>query len=450
MNPMPGNTEKRRLLPSVFSYNFRDAGRGPTVWGFFVLIPFLLILVGWAYIAPINAAAIATGEVVLNQDRKTIQHLEGGILDEILVQEGDLIKGGEPIVSIRDVAQRTRLNTIYDQLGSTRALYYRLIAERDASLLSFSKLSEGLELSDDKLEELKSTQTRLFETRQNSLNTKIELIKARQISAREEISGLSEQLKAIKKQHRLAREEASSISALYDKKLVTTNRIMNMERTAAELEGDIGSIKANLARLEQSILSADIEIIDLKTETRNSILEEIQQTELSLRELSHQLIELTDELERTIIRAPVGGVVMDMQFHTRGAVIRPGERILDLVPNDDRLIIEARVNPNDIDLVKAGTKTKVLLTAYNAKKVPKLDGEVLNVSADILNDQATGERYFLARILVDDEKLEELTADVSLYPGMPAQSFFLAGERTVIDYLFSPFKDAAYRAFREE
>lgn len=141
---------------------------------------------------------------------------------------------------------------------------------------------------------------------------------------------------------------------------------------------------------------------------------------------------------------------MDLKVHPKGAVVQPSARILDIVPGDDRLIVEARLNPNDIDLVTTGTKTKVLLSAYKAKKVPKLDGEVLPVSADIVFDEATGERYFLTRILVDDSVLKDLKSDVALYPGMPAQVFLIAGERTVADYLLSPVIDAAYRAFREE
>lgn len=437
--------------PGVFSYSYETAGRGPAIWGFLVLVPFLVILGAWAAIAEINAAAIAIGEVVLNQDRKTIQHLEGGIIDEILISEGDPIERGAPILVIRDVSQRTRINTLYNQLASARALRSRLTAERDgAENPSFDGLTTSIELPKVEFESLKATQIKLFDARQKSLMAKIDLIKSRKIASSKEIIGLTHQLKSIHKQLELTNEETKTVQSLYKRKLITGNRVMQLERDTAEFEGEAGSISANIARLEQAIVGADIEIIDLKTEIRNQVLEELQQAELNEQELTHQLIAMSDQLERTIIKAPVTGRAMDLQFHTRGAVIQPGQRILDIVPDDDRLIVEARLLPNDIDIVFAGLKTKVLLSAYKAKKVPKLDGEVLSVSADILTDTATGERYFLARILVDDKVLKDLKADVALYPGMPAQVFFLAGERTVADYLLSPIIDATYRAFREE
>ena len=225
---------------------------------------------------------------------------------------------------------------------------------------------------------------------------------------------------------------------------------MTLQRNDAELKGQFGTLKANIAQLRQAIAGSEIEIIDLKTETHNAVLDELNQVTLSIQELQNQLNQLEDRLKRTVIRAPSDGIAMDLQVHTKGAVVQPGQRIMDIVPQDDRLIIEARLNPNDIDLVTTGTEAKVVLSAYKAKKVPKLDAKVLTVSADTLQDEVTGERYFAARILVDDSIFEELKADIALYPGMPAQVFLIVGERTVADYLLAPVKDATYRAFREE
>ena len=435
----------------IFSYDFATAGRGPARWGLFVLVPFLLLLGGWASFAPINAAAIASGEVILNQDRKTIQHFEGGMVENILVAEGDRVKKGEPILVIRDIAQRTRMNMLTDQLANGRALASRLIAERDGlEAPDFSKIGEGLDLSADELDEFIRTQTNLFNSRRNSVNTKIDLIKARKISAQREIEGIEHQIKSMKTQLTLNADEHKVVADLLDKKLTTGARKMELVRSRAEMEGELGSLQASKARLEQTILSTDIEIIDLKTDSQNTVLAELQTVQLAGQELAHQLNETSDQLARTTINAPVQGKVIDLQVHTRGAVLQPGQRILDIVPDDDRLIIEARLLPTDIDLVKEGLETKIQLSAFKAKKVPKLNGTVLNVSADILADQTTGDRYFLTRVLVDEEELAKLKADVSLYPGMPVDVFFLAGERTVANYLMAPVIDAAYRAFRED
>lgn len=448
MNPDQQQTSKPGR---VFGYDFETAGRGPARWGFLAVVPFLLILGGWMAFAPLNSAAISSGEIVLNQGRKTIQHLEGGIVEEILVAEGQKIESGQPILVIRDVAQRTRMNTIYDQLASTRALHSRLVAERDGvEAPDFSMLEDGIDLPGEKFASLRKMQSNLFESRRTALSTKIELIAARKQSTERQLEGLRHQVKALRTRLKLVDTERANLASLYKKKLVTAKRVMALERDTARLQGELGAQESNIARLEQAILVTDIEVIDLKTETQNAVLQELHKAQLSIQELMHKMVATTDQLARTIIKSPTQGIAMDLQVHTRGAVLQPGQRIVDIVPRDDRLIVRARLDPNDIDLVASGTKTKVLLSAYKAKKVPKLNGEVLNVSADILTERETGERYFEARVLVEDAVLQDLKAEVELYPGMSAQVFFLTGERTLADYLISPIRDAAYRAFREE
>lgn len=436
---------------SLFRYRFESAGRGPVFWGFAVLVPLLIMFGLWAVLAPLNAAAIANAEVVLNEDRKSVQHLEGGIVESILVQEAQVVEKGEPVLIIRDISQRTQIDTLKDQLANARALNARLIAERDnAQVPDFSGIGLRLDLSGEMLESLRTSQQSLFQTRKASLTTKIELIKARKKQAGKEVDGLNFQLTSIHKQLAMTRQEFQGINSLYDKGMVTLTQKLEMEKTIVDLEGRIGALTANIAELRQGIVASDIEIIDLKQERQKEVLAELQANELAIQELSHQFRVITDALERTVVKAPVRGIVMDLQVHTIGAVVAPGQRILDVVPMDDRLILEARLNPNDIDIVTAGTKAKVMLTAYKAKKVPKIDGEVISVSGDILTDVVSGERYFLARVVVDDSIFNKLKNDIDLYPGMPAQVFFLAGERTLADYLLSPIVDAIYRAFREE
>lgn len=443
-------TPKSKTSNQVFGYDYSSAGRGPIIWGLFVLVPLFIGLGIWATVAPLNAAAIANGEVVLTQDRKTIQHLEGGIVDEIFVREGETIEKDAPIFVVRDVRQRTQMNTLHNQLANARALKARLVAERDSLEPEYAALKEGIDLTDDDFADIQSMQTRLFESRQKSIGTKIELIKARKEAFSKEIEGLRAQLKATKKRLTLLRKDLSKVGSLFEQKLTTAVRMGVLENDIAELEGQEGEIISNIARLEQSVLGADIEVIDLQTDTRNEVLTQLQETELRVQELTQNLAEMRDQLARTIIRAPVAGRVIDVQIHTNGAVIQPGQRLLDIVPIDDRLIVEARINPNDIDLVEEGGVAKVVLSAYKERKVPKLDGTILNISADILTDEATNERYFLARVLVDDEILKKLTSDVALYPGMPAQVFLLAGERTMAEYILAPVQEATYRAFRED
>lgn len=435
----------------VFGYHFETAGRAPVLFGYLILVPFLLIFLAWAVWAPLSAAAIADGEIVLNFDRKKVQHLEGGIIDKLLVAEGQLVKKGDPILIIRDVPQRSQIDTLYDQIANARALLARLRAERDeAESPDFAGLSDGLELPQGKAEALIALQRRLFETRKRSLASKIEIIQAQKAQSRSEISGLEAQLVATSNQLKLVFEEYNSVNTLREKGYTPLDKLRELEKAMAESLGKIGELAASIARSQHGILAAELQIHEVNNEHQQSVLDELQKSELSAQEMTHQLGSILDQLTRTTVKAPASGRVMDLQFHTEGAVIAPGERILDIVPVDDRLIVEAKLLPTDIDLVREGGKAKVLLSAYKAKKVPKIDGVVDTLSGDILSNEMTGEKYFQVRVVVDDSALKKLTAEVTLYPGMPVQVFFIEQERTLADYLLSPITDATYRAFREE
>ena len=419
--------------------------------GYLALVPLLLGLIVWSMLAPLNAAAIANGEVVLTHDRKVVQHLEGGLIEEIMVREGDAIEAGDPLLAMRDIESRTKLNTLMYQLASSRARHQRLLAERDGLRTpDFETLRSGLRLSDNKIQSVKKSQLNLFRARRLSSRTKIALIEARQVSAKKEIDGLTHQLASVVERREIALEERHTLSKLYKKQLAKRNSILRVKREIAELEGEIGSVEAKIAHLEQQVLSLEVEIIDFKAEAQTDVLTELQRTELEIKALTEELVEASDEFIRTIVRSPSSGLVMNMKIHTIGAVVKPGEPILEIVPQDDRLIVEARVDPNDIDLVTKGTKAKVLLSAYNARKTPKLDGEVISVTGDVLIDEVTNRRYFIARITTDDRNLANFGENMSLYPGMRAQVFLIAGERTIADYLLSPLIDATFGAFREE
>ena len=435
----------------IFRYDFDTAGRGPARFGSFILIPFLLLFGAWAGLAPLNSASIANGQVVLNQNRKSVQHLEGGIIDEIYVKEGQAIQKDDPVLVIRSLPQRQQIESLYDQIAAARSLRARLVAElAGREKPDFSDLDKSIKLSKKKYAVITDMQTRLFEARKKSLQSKTSLIRSSQEQARKEIKGAQAQLKAFNKQLELVRQEFANIAPLREEGLITGAQKMGLEKSIAELEGQIGSVTENIARLEQTIIGGDLQIIDGQTELRKTALDELQKTELSLQELVHQMVSLQDQLKRTVVKAPVSGRIMDLQVHTKGAVLSPGQRILDIVPQDDRLIVEARLSPNDIDLVVPKLKAKILLSAFKAKKLPKIDGTVETISGDLLIDPASGERYYLVRVSVDQSIFKKLKSNISLYPGMPAQVFFIEGERTLADYLISPILDATYRAFREE
>jgi len=448
------NDPQQRRRPSslsIFQYRYETAGRGPVLLGALVLIPLLLSFAVWAEFAPLNSAAIASGKIVPHFDRKTVQHLEGGIVKQILVEEGQAVALDAPILILDDINLRSQINTLAHQLANARAVRARLIAERDhRPSAEYADLDAGLDIDAKAREAFISAQNKLFVARKLSLQSKINLIHARKLQTENEISGIQFQLTALLSQMKIAKQELSDLTDLYDKGLITLSRKLTLEKAIVAMEGQTGSLTANIARLKQAVLTADIEVIDLNNEKQRSVLGELQTQDLAAQDLSDRLDQLSDRLTRTVIRAPASGRVISLQVHTEGAVISPGGKILEIVPADDPLIIEARLKPSDVDLVRTGSSAKIMLSAYKVGKVPKLDGRVINVSGDLLSDSNTGQGYFLIRVAIDDAVLETLKDRVDLYPGMLAEVFFLAGEQTVAEYLRAPITNAAYRAFREE
>lgn len=434
----------------VFAYDRNHAGRGPMFLGLAILVPMLLGFAAWASIAPLNSAAIATGEIVVSSDRKTVQHLEGGLITEIFVQEGLAVDQGQPLLVVQDLAEQTRKEALVVQLINTNAQIARLIAERDGlTAPDFASIADGLEVEPQTVSRFSDTHLGVFRNVTGSSQSAADLAASRKVQIAKEIEGLQAQLAAKEREVGLVRYELEAKRTLLERGISTEVEVNAVARGEAVLDGEIGALVASIAKLEQSILDQDVEILRARNDRASAMLGELQQAQVNAENMRQELRTLQDRQDRAIIRAPVAGVVLGMQVHTIGAVISPGTPLMDIVPDDDDLIIEAKVSPTDIDLVLSGMAAQVHLSAFKAKRVDKLDAIVETVSGDILTDELSGERYFLARVRVE-EALANLPQDVVLSPGMPADVFLIAGERTMIDYLLSPILDSAYKAFRED
>jgi len=428
-----------------------EPARGTIRLGFFVLVPCLTLLLLWAFLAPLSVAAIANGELVVELRRRNVQHLEGGIIEKIFVREGQSVDEGAPLIVMADLSQRGQVHALLEKISGSMALRARLRAERDGTPEpDFGELSALSGLEDEKRRALIQLHGGIFGARTQSLVSKLELIRSQQKLAGIERAASAANREILTKKLALVRQEFVGIKLLYEKNFATLNKKLEMERFILDLEGQIEAAASSESKFRQSEKSYDIEYTTTLAESRKSNLEELQSTEIALQEWTSQLITLRDDLRRRTIRSPVKGRVLDLQVHTEGAVIAPGGRILDVVPDNERVIIDARVSPNDIDIVGRGTLAKIILTAYKAKKIPKLDGVVISVSGDALVDPTRGERYYLVRIEVNESTLKQLKAKIELYPGMPAQVFFLGTDRTFADYILQPIFDSTYRAFREE
>jgi HlyD family secretion protein/epimerase transport system membrane fusion protein len=387
--------------------------------------------------------------VTVASNRKTVQHLEGGIVKALLVKEGDAVAEGQVLIQLDDTQARARLELLrgrYDKLLATEA---RLEAEQaftagikfPASLTSRRNKSQVAKILD--------AETALFEARRRSVEGRIQIFHKRMAQLKKEISGLEAQIAAEDAQLALIEDERASFEILFKKGIVGKARLLRLKREEAKLQGERGDHLSLIAKVGQQIGATELEISDLKNKMLNQVVSDMRNTQAELVDVSERLKAAEDIFLRTDIRAPQAGVVMGLNVHTETGVIAPGQRLLDIVPEDDTLVIEAQVSPNDIDVVYAGLPSQVRLTAFKQRNTPMLAGELTRVSADSFTDERSGASYFLARVTIDAAELKKLDGR-ELYPGMGAEVMIKTGKRTTMDYILAPLTDSLRRAFRED
>ncbi len=436
---------QRRARPP----HLKVSARGPVVVGLLILVLAIGGFGAWAATAPLSSASIAPGVVVIEGRRKTVQHLEGGIVDEILVKEGSEVEAGQVLIRM----DATRPQALYDLLRSeysaALAVEARLLAERDGSdSITFS--TEVLELTaDPEIMALITGEKRLFETRRARLNGQVDILRQRIVQFEEQIKGLEAQRVSKTEQRALIKEELEAVLELYEKGYEKKPRVLALRRARARLHGERGEHIADISRVKQSIGEAELRIIDLQNAFQREVATELQNVRTRIAELRDRIRAQKDVLRRLDVRAPQAGVVMGLKIHTADGVISSGMPILDIVPSKEHLIIDAHVKPEDIDVVHAGLTAQVRLTAYKRRTTPTVEGWVTQVSADRFVDTNSGLAYYLARIELDPPSLAALD-DVKLYPGMPAEVMIQTGDRTALEYIISPITSGLQRAFREE
>ncbi len=413
--------------------NQQDSSLSPNIakstinYGVKALIIFVIIFLGWALFMPIQSASIADGIIVLDFNRKTIQHLEGGIIDQILVKEGQMVEAGEVLLYLHDIKAKTEEQILQERLWTMELQKERLKAENNGNfkmdLTDF--LTKNDNLSEDnkkKLNEIIATQEKLLNARQNKKSGEIKVLQAK--------------LKSAKIRLRIFNQELSLIKPLVDEENVPILREFDLQKSIAELDAETESTR--------------LQITNYKNEDLSEALKEMKETDMEIIGLFNQLSASRDILKRSSVITPVAGKVMNIKYHTIGAVIPAGGEMMNIVPQNEELIVEAKIKPTDIDNIAVGMKTKVLLTAYKGKKVPKLNGEIINVAADVTTNEQNKESYFLARVSINKKDIAKLKTKITLYPGMPAQAFILTGSRSLVSYLLTPISDSTYKAFREE
>ncbi len=423
--------------------------RGPVLLGVVLIAVLFGGLGGWSAVAPLASAAVAPGVISPDGSRRTVQHLEGGIIRRFMVSDGSRVAAGDPLVVLEDIGVRANRDARMNRHRTLRAIEARLLAEMTgADAITFPP--ELAAVADPEVAAVMADQTARFDARRRTHDGRKAILRQRIAQLDEEIAGLEAQIDSQDRQFELIRQEIGNVEQLIAQGLERLPRLLALQRAEAEITGARAGNRAAIARARQAIGETELQILDLDAQREDEVTEQLADVRAELAEVAEELRASEDVLARTVIAAPVAGTVVALQFHTVGGVIGPGEPILDIVPFEEDLLIDARVAPTDIDSVTAGLAAQVHLSAYRQRNLPQIQGRVREVSADRLVDEATGEPYFLARVEVDRTHLGEIAPDIELMPGMPAEVLILTGERTTLAYFLDPFVDTLRRGLREE
>jgi HlyD family type I secretion membrane fusion protein len=422
----------------------------PLYVGLGIIFLFFCTFFGWAVFSPLESAAIAPGEVYVDTKRKTIQHLEGGIISKIMVRDGDLVEPGQVLIHLDQIQPLANLALIQGRFNAARALEYRLRAERDQlKKVVFPQELEKRRSSDPEVMDMLETQERIFRSRRKSIAGQRAILNQRIVQYKEEINGLSGQIEAQDEHVAISNQEIKALKDLVTKGLSGNQRMLELKRDLTEIKGERAKNISSIARVGQKIVETKLEIVNLDTAQMNEVVQELREVKTELYDQREKIRAVGDVLKRTDIIAPIAGTVVGLNVHTVGGVITRGEELMDIVPAGEQLIIEARVNPNDIDVVKLDLPAHVRFTAFNQRDTNPVEGKVVTISADRLSDERTGEVFYSVRIeLIGD--LQEALDGKALYPGMQAEVMILTGVRTPLDYFIQPITQSFNRAFREQ
>lgn len=401
----------------------------------------------WAALAPIDAAAFAPGKITVRSYNQTVQHLEGGIVKEILVQNGDHVEANQVLMVLESTKARSDLEIYSSQQLALLALEARLIAERDDldSVVYPAILRNADSLVDDEIQ----AQDQIFRTRKTTREGATAVLTQRIGQLEQRVQGLRALRQSKQALAASYEDELEDLRALLAEGFADKLRLREIERLHATLTGESGELEASIASTEIQIGETQLEILQIWNEFQTEVASQLAETQTNLKDVRERVTALQDVLTRTEIRAPVAGTVNGLAVHTEGGVIRSGDPLAEIVPRSDELVIEASVSPLDIDRVATGQTARVRMSSFSSKSVPQLFGTVLNVSADAHFDEQNNSSYYLARIAITPESLEDLEGLV-LVPGMPAEVFITTGERTFLQYLLKPLSNSVARSLIED
>ncbi|HEX4079865.1 MAG TPA: HlyD family type I secretion periplasmic adaptor subunit [Rhizomicrobium sp.] len=420
------------------------------IWsGGSIVALFFFGFVGWAAVAPLQSAIVAPGVVVVESHRKTIQHLEGGIVKDILVQDGQTVKAGQALIRLDDTQAATALQQIQDEQDELTAQDARLVAERDGSPVIHFPSDLLARANEPKVAESILGEQTAYENQNASLRQQVDILNEKKAEDARAIEGFQAQIAADDTQVGLIQREADAVGKMVAKGLEPTAKLLDLQRSEADISGQRGDMVQKIAQQKLDSGEDDIQIINLKSQMLEDVIKDLRDVESKRFDLADRIEAARDVLTRTTLAAPVDGRVVDLQVHAKGAVIKPGEPVLEIIPVHDQLEVEARLRPQDADEVRVGMTAKVDLSAYKARRLPMMTGTVTYVSPDNLDDPHTGQSYFLAHVSVDRTVLRD-NPDARIIPGMPVQVEIQTGAHTALNYFLEPIRDVMHNGMREK
>jgi HlyD family secretion protein len=403
---------------------------------------------GLSATAELSGAVIASGYLVVESNIKKVQHPTGGVVAELKVRDGMRVKEGELLIRLDETIANANLAIVRKGIDELSARQARLEAERDDNPAVHFPAELARRVADLEVVRIVHGERQLFELRKTARAGQRAQLGERIAQLNNEIDGLTAQAGAKSKEVELVGVELEAIRTLWSRNLIPISRMTAMEREATRLQGEHAQLLAAVAQAKGRVVETQLQIIQLDQDLRSEVARELRDIQAKIAELQERRIAAEDHLRRVEIRAPQGGTVHQMQVHTVGGVVSPGEPVMLIVPSADTLLVEVRVSPQDVDLIQIGQDAMVRFSAFNMGTTPELNGKVVHASADLIVDQRTGLNYFLVRITLSKEELERL-GDLKLAPGMPVESFIRTQSRTILSYLTKPLRDQATRAMRE-
>lgn len=439
--------------PPPASVSVPDTPRRELMIGGGIIVVFFVIFLGWAALAPLDAGAYAQGQIAVSGNRQAVQHREGGVVAELRVAEGDTVRRGQILLQLSSGELRATERGVASQVFALIAQRTRLVAERDglAALPAppeFANLpAEDAALAQESLR----IQRLQFNARRTGRSTETGVLSQRVAQLNEQISGYERQIAANVEQRRLIEEELVGMRSLAQQGYAPLTRVRALERTAAQLEGELGSLRAQIAQSREAVGATRLEMTGVSTKLGEDVADQLRQIDVQLNELRPRMVELRAQIARSEVRAPASGQVVGLTIFTQGGVIQAGQTLMEIVPTDASQVIVAQVSPNDVDNLRVGQTTEVRFPGLRERNPPTIHGDVTRISADSFTVQETGATYFRAEIVVPAAEMEKLGRSANtLRPGAPVEVIILLRKRTALAYLLEPLTNNLWRSGSEQ